>query len=267
MPQVENANFIEAGSGTPIVMVPGMEGSKEFWEPQIERMSDSYRVVACGLVKRKPSLSSSVADYAAEVLATMDSLGIDKAVMLGESMGGMVVQEIVTAHPERVLGLVLVNTMDNARNRMGFGFNMFTLATIVHNLAFLPFFTDEMRFRMLMWVGRHRGFVMDPSPGNRDLVRYLFDHGTECGAGGYLDRILACGNKRYTERLKDISVPTLVIRGTEDRLVSPEAVVQFVGRIPGARLALVEGGGHCCSYTMPDETTKALIDWLKANNF
>jgi len=261
----EGNNFIDAGSGTAVVMVPGMEGSKEFFQPQIERMSDSYRVVACDLAIRKPSISSSIADYAAEVLTTMDSLGIEKAVILGESMGGMVAQEIVTSHPERVQGLILVNTMDNARTRMGFGLNMFTLATLIHNLAFLPFLTDRMRFRLLMWVGRRRGFILDPSPGNRDLVQYFFDHEPECGAGGFLDRFLACGKQWYTEKLKDISVPALVIRGTEDRLVSPEATVQFVGRIPGARLVLIEGGGHCCSFTRPDDTTKALLDWLGDN--
>ena len=255
-------NFIDAGSGTAVVMVPGMEGAKEFFQPQIDRMSGKYHIVACDLAVRKPSISTSIKDYAAEVLKTMDSLGIEKAVVLGESMGGMVVQEIATSHPERVLALVLVNTFDNARTRMGFGPNMFTLATLVHNLVFLPFLNDRMRFRLLMWVGRHRGFVLDPSPGNRDLVQYFFDHKPECGPGGFLDRFLACGRQWYTEKLKDIRVPTLVIRGTEDRLVSPEATVQFVGRIPGARLALVEGGGHCCSFTVPDVTTNAVLDWL-----
>jgi pimeloyl-ACP methyl ester carboxylesterase len=57
-------------------------------------------------------------------------------------------------------------------------------------------------------------------------------------------------------------VPALVIRGTEDRLVGPEAIVELAGRIPGARLELIEGGGHCCSYTMPEETTAVIKDWL-----
>jgi len=111
-------------------------------------------------------------------------------------------------------------------------------------------------------VGRHRGFVMDPTPGNARLIDYLFECGLECGGKSYLDKALAGRTADYTDRLSSISVPALVIRGTEDRLVGPEAIVELAGRIPGARLELIEGGGHCCSYTMPEETTAVIKDWL-----
>ena len=262
MVEVQRAdNYIEAGSGLPLVMMPGAECSKEFWRYQVEALADSYRTVSCDLARRAPSMSSTIADYAAETLGIMDKLGIDKAVIVGESMGGMVTQEIAINHPERVLGVVLCNTMDKP-TRMGFGLNMFTLATLVHQLAFLPFLTDDMRRRLLGWVGRHRGFVMDPTPGNARLIDYLFEFGLECGGSSYLDKVFAGRTADYTSRLSSISVPTLVIRGTEDRLVSPAAAVEFVGRIPCARLKLIEGGGHCCTYTMPEETTAVIKDWL-----
>ena len=173
----------------------------------------------------------------------------------------MITQEIAINHPELVLGVVLCNTMDKPR-RGGFGFNMFTLATLAHQMAFLPFLTDDARRRLLGWVGRHRGFVMDPTPGNARLIDYLFECGMECGGKSYLDKAMAGRTADYTSRLSSISVPALVIRGTEDRLVGAEPAVEFVGRIQGARLALIEGGGHCCSYTMPEETTAVLKEWL-----
>jgi len=254
-------DHMEAGCGTAVVMLPGAEGAKEFWRYQLEALAGDYHVVSCRLAVREPSLSSTMADYAADALRIMDSLGIEKAVIVGESMGGMVTQEIAINHPERVLGVVLCNTMDKPR-RGGFGFNMFTLATLAHQLAFLPFLTDDARRRLLGWVGRHRGFVMDPTPGNARLIDYLFECGMECGGKSYLDKFLAGRTADYTSRLSSISVPTLVIRGTEDRLVGAEPAVEFVGRIPGASLALIEGGGHCCSYTMPEETTAVLKEWL-----
>jgi len=258
--------YIEAGTGQAVVMMPGMEGSKEFWRYQVEALSDSCHAVACDLAIRKPSASSTIADYAAKTLSIMDSLGIDKAVIVGESMGGMIAQEIVLNHPERVTGLMLCNTVDNPR-RFGMGFNMFTLATIVHQFAFLPFLSDEQRRKILRWVGRHRGFVMDPTPGNELLIDYLFAYGLECGGLAYVDRIIA-GSKAYnTELLSKISVPTLVLRGTEDRLVKADAVVSFIGRIPGAELALIEGGGHCCTHTMPEETTAVMREWLNRSGF
>jgi len=258
--------YIEAGSGTPIVMIPGMEGSKHFWRFQIEGLKDRYRVVSCDLARRKPALSSKVSDYARAVLDIMDELEIDKAVVVGESMGGMVSQELATRHPERVMGLVLCNTMDRPR-RGAFGFNMFTLATFVHQFAFLPFLSDRTRRRLLAWVGRHRGFVMDPAPGNYDLIDYVSVHGIECGGPAYIDRVIALSKANYTEDLSGISVPTLVLRGTEDRFVVPEAVVQLAGRIPGAELVLIEGGGHCCQHTVPGATTAALAEWLERKGF
>jgi 3-oxoadipate enol-lactonase len=257
----EAADYLEAGSGLPVVMLPGAEGSKQFWRYQLEELAGDYHVVSCALAVREPSLSSTMADYAADTLRIMDSLGIDKAVIVGESMGGMVTQELAINHPERVLGIVLCNTMDKPR-RGGFGLNMFTLATLVHQMAFMPFLTDDARKRLLGWVGRHRGFVMDPTPGNARLIDYLFECGLECGGKSYLDKALAGRTADYTDRLSSISVPALVIRGTEDRLVGPEAIVELAGRIPGARLELIEGGGHCCSYTMPEETTAVIKDWL-----
>jgi 3-oxoadipate enol-lactonase len=262
----EGDGFIEAGSGFPVVMMPGMEGSKWFWRHQVEALGDDYRVVACDLAIRKPQRGSKVADYAARTLDIMDSLGIEKAVIIGESMGGMITQEIALSHPERVAGVVLCNTMDQAR-RGGFGLNMFTLATLVHQLAFLPFLSDDQRRAILRWVGKHRGFVMDPTPGNEDLIDYLFAHGLDCGGPAYLDRIIAVSRQSYTDRLCEIDVPALVLRGTEDRLVGAETILQIAGRLPRARLVLVEGGGHCCTHTMPGESTRLIREWLADSGF
>ncbi len=253
--------YIEAGSGPAIVMLPGMEGSEWFWRFQLEALCDRYRVVSCRLAVRRPSPATTIGDYSAEVLRVMDSIGIEDAIVVGESIGGMVTQHLALEHPERVRAVVLCNTMDNPR-RWGFGLNVFTLATLMHQLAFLPFLTDRRRKRLLMWVGRHRGFVMDPSPGNADLCDYLMEHGLECGGAAYVDRFIAGGRSWFTSRLHEISVPALVLRGTEDRLVTPDAALSLAGRIPGAELALIEGGGHCCPHTMPGPTTSAIEDWL-----
>jgi pimeloyl-ACP methyl ester carboxylesterase len=253
--------YIEAGEGPPVVMIPGMEGSKWFWRFQVEGLSGDYRAVSCDLPVRKPRLSTCMGDYADAVLGTMDSLGIKKAVIIGESMGGMITQHIVLEHPERVRAIVLCNTMDRPRPP-GFGLNMFTVATLAHQVAFLPFLSDDQRRRLLMWVGKHRGFVMDPTPGNADLVEYIMRHGLECGGASYVDRMIAGGKVAFTDRLHEIDVPALVLRGTEDRMVLPETVLQLAGRIKGAEVALIEEGGHCCQHTVPDEVNAVLLDWL-----
>jgi 3-oxoadipate enol-lactonase len=259
-------DYEEAGEGNPIIFLPGMEGAKEFWKPQLEALSDEYRVITCNLPIHRPSLSRTLADFAAEYIDLMDSLGIEKAVIAGESFGGMVTQEIVIGYPQRVAAFILCNTMDRPR-RGGFGLNMFTLASYVQQFAFIPFLTKQQRKRILMWVGKHRGFVLDPSPGNEALVEYIMRYGTACGAAAYLDRIIAGVKTKHTYKLRGIDVPALVVRGEEDLLVGAETIVQLAGRIPGAELALIEGGGHCCTYTVPEASNQAILNWLHHINY
>lgn len=254
-------DFVEAGEGFPIVMLPGLEGTMQFWEPQMEGLSARYRVISCELARLPFSLRRNIDDYVRAVLRRMDFLGIERAVVAGESFGGMVSQRLAVTHPERLAALVLCNTMDRPR-RGGFGLNVFTAATLVHNLAFLPGLSRERRKSVLNWVGRHRGFVMDPSPGNDDLCDYLMAHGTDHGPLAYLNRLIAAVRGPYEHRLEDIGVPTLVLRGTEDRLVTADTTLVLLWKIPRSTLGLVEGGGHCCTYTMPEQSNAILLKWL-----
>lgn len=255
--------YLEKGNGVPVVMLPGAEGCKEYWHFQVDALSPRYRVVAMDHLVKKPSPSSTMADYAAHVLDTMDSLGIEKAVLVGESFGGMVTQEIAINHPERVLAIALCNTMDRPRGD-AFGLNMFTLATVVAMLGNAPFIPLETRKKVLMWAGRHRGLVYDGTPGNRDLVDYFTEYGTAQGVMAQVDRFVFAGRKaRYTERLHEISVPTLVMHGSEDRVSTGNTITEIAGRIPRSEIALIEGAGHCHHQTMPDETNERLLEWLE----
>jgi len=259
-------DYEEAGAGNPIIFLPGMEGAKEFWKPQLEALSDEYRVIASSLPVHRPRLSRTLSDFAGDYIEFMDSLGIEKAVFVGESFGGMVTQELAINHPRRVAAIILCNTMEQPR-RDNIGLNMFMLANFVHQFAFFPLLTKQQRKRILMWVGKHRGFVLDPSPGNEALVEYIIRYGTACGAAAYLDRMIAGAKLNFTSRLREITVPALVLRGEEDRLVAAENIVQQAGRIPYAQLALVEGGGHCCTYTVSDASNQAILNWLHHINY
>ncbi|MBI2391669.1 MAG: alpha/beta hydrolase [Deltaproteobacteria bacterium] len=252
--------YVDQGSGKPVVLIPGMEGTKEFWRFQQAVLRARYRTIVVEYPRRRPSLGTTVADYAVHVTELLDALGVARAAFVGESFGGVIAQEIATSHAHRVEALVLCNTMDRARYDH-FGLNMFTLATVVHMSAFaLP-----MRYRrpILRWVGSHRGFVLDPSPGNEALIDYILEYGTLHGLGANIDRMIAGSKARYAEKLASITAPTLLLRGTEDRVVSHATMEAMKARIPGAELALIEGGGHCCQVTLPDETNRVLVGWLE----
>lgn len=107
-------------------------------------------------------------------------------------------------------------------------------------------------------MARYRG-----TPGNRGLVDYFTGCGLAQGMLAQFDRFLFAGRKaRYTERLHEISVPALLMHGSEDRIVTGNTITEIAGRIPGAEVALVEGAGHCHQQTMPEVTNSLLLEWL-----
>lgn len=252
-------DYLDVGCGKPVVLLPGMEGAKEFWERQWPELSQRYRVIACSYARRRLRLDWRMSDYAEEIVAIMDELDLDRAAVVAESFGGLVAQELATSWPDRVVALVLCNTFDRVRYEH-VGLNMFTVASALHPLAFaLP---RPWRLPMLEWVGKHRGFVMDPSPGNRDLAAYILEHGMDPGVVEYLNRMLAGRHADYRNALGTLRIPVLVLRGEEDRVVGEATVASFLEHIPNVDLARIEGGGHCCQYTKPDTTNQALLEWF-----
>ncbi|MBF0120355.1 MAG: alpha/beta hydrolase [Desulfobacterales bacterium] len=255
--------YTECGKGKPVIMIPGLEGAKEFWKYQLEEFGEKYRVVACSHVKKNPRFEASVSDYALDIIALMDFLKIEKAAVIGESFGGMITQEIAINHKSRVSAIVLCNTTDNFfRYNSYFGFNMYTIASIFHSVAFLlP--KRSMQKALLNWVGKNRGFVMDPSKGNDDLAEYILDYALSPGFYGYLDRIIAGLKGNYNSQLSTINIPALILRGVEDRFIHTDTILELAGRIKGAQIALIDEGGHCCQYTKPSETNKAILEWFE----
>lgn len=252
---------VEVGRGRPIVLVPGMEGAHQYWGPQIEALGQRHRVVAFDLPVRWPRPGRTMADFAAEVRDLMDHLGIERATIMGASFGGSLALELALAYPERVDGLVLVSTLDRPRP-VPLGANLFTVASAVVPVAFLPGVPRPLARRVLRLVGRCHGYVFDAAPGSDALVDYALDHGTRCGAPAFIDRALAALRCRYTERLEQVAVPTLVMRGAEDRINNPLAF-EALARIPRVERVTVPGAGHCCQLTRSDVTTAAILGWLE----
>lgn len=255
-------NYTIKGQGKPLLLIPGMEGHKEFWKYQVLEFSKHYQVIATDLPKRKPNLSSTIKDYANSIIAILDKENIEKIVIAGESFGGVVSQEIAINNPNRLQALILANTL-YAPEYSNFGLNMFTLATFVHPFAFINIFPRRIKKQILNWVGSHNGFVMDSSPGNSLLSDYILDYGLSSGFGAYLDRLIAGLKVNYLDSLKKINVPTLFLRGQDDMVVSEKVVENFLDKIPDIELAVIKGAGHCCQQTSYTKTNIAILEWLK----
>ena len=172
-------------------------------------------------------------------LALRDHLGIERAHVVGASMGGMIAQTIAVRHPGRVLSLVSIMSNTGAR------------LTGQPALGVLPVFLKraprtregyvEHLVRLFEIIGSP-GFERDEAE-MRELHGRAYDRGVDpAGTSRQLAAIMTGGNR--APQLRRVDVPTLVIHGKADRLVNPSGGRATAKAIPGARLLLIEGMGH-----------------------
>jgi len=192
------------------------------------------------LVLRRPrTLAYTLEDMAADGLGLLDALGIERAHVVGASMGGMLAQILAARHPDRVLTLtsVMSTTGSLLRGQPGPRIWPFFLQAPARDAKA---YADRL-LRLLDAVGS-RGFERDVAELRaRAELAYARSPDTR-GTGRQLAAILAAGNR--TRELRSITAPTLVIHGTDDRLVPLSGGRATARAIPGARLLVIEGMGH-----------------------
>jgi len=202
---------------------------------------EGYPAPTLGQILRRDARAASytLAEMAADGVGLLDHLAIDRAHLVGASMGGMIAQTIAARRPERVLSLVSIMSSTGSRWR-----GQPKLRTFPKFLRPLP--PDRQGYidqtaDLFAWIGSP-GFDRD-EPGLRDLLGRMYDRGHSSDAfGRQLAAIIASGNR--TAELHRITAPTVVIHGTADRLVAPSGGRATARAIPGARLLKIEGMGH-----------------------
>jgi pimeloyl-ACP methyl ester carboxylesterase len=178
-------------------------------------------------------------DMAQDVTGLMDVLGIKSAHLVGASMGGMIAQEIAISFPQRVRSLTsIMSTTGNPKDPPP------TREAAAVLMAPPPTTKEEYfeRFAQTWKILRVGSFPQDEAL-DRARAKRTFERGLNpAGVGRQLRAILAAGSRK--QRLASVKAPTLVIHGTVDPLVRPEAGKDTAASIPGAKLLMIEGMGH-----------------------
>jgi len=178
-------------------------------------------------------------EMADDAAGLLDALGVEAAHVVGASMGGMIAQMVAVRHAQKVRSLVSIMSTTGAQ-RAG-----------RPALKVLPFLIkapakerEEAIERVveLFEIVGSPGFERDVAA-TRELAGMSLDRASDSrGAGRQLAAILASGNRE--SRLRSITTPTLVIHGTDDKMVAPSGGKATAKAIPGARLELIRGMGH-----------------------
>ena len=197
---------------------------------------DSLRF-ALGLRVKSPY---TLDDMAADSVAVLDALGIDKAHVCGASMGGMIAQRVAARYPERVKSLTLMMTSSGARHLPG------------PSLKVRGAMISRPKDQRLPSIVEHYvdlyGLIGSPAyPPGKDYLRERFTRSIKrsyrpAGTARQMVAIAADGDR--TPLLRTLRPPTHVIHGAVDPLVPAAAGRELGARIPGATLDVIDGMGH-----------------------
>jgi pimeloyl-ACP methyl ester carboxylesterase len=192
------------------------------------------------LLRRKPrDPAYTLDDMADDGIRLLDALGIDKAHVVGASMGGMIGQVMAVRHPDRVLSLTSIMSTTGGRF-----VGMQSPRVFPYLLGSPPNDEDQYieRARSLFAVIGSPGFERNDEEFT-DLARRSFRRGISPSATGrQLAAIIGAGDR--TKDLAGIRAPTLVIHGSDDKMIAPSGGRATAKAIPGAELMIIEGMGH-----------------------
>lgn len=241
----ENTLFTTArrGGSPPVVLIHGAGGNHMLWPIAFHRLARRavYALDLPGHGRSSGAGRQQIEEYAADVVGFLDALAVERAVLVGHSMGGAVAQVTALTAPQRVAALVLVAT--GARLRVA--------PAIIEGLSN----NFEQTVAMIMQWAWGPGAPPEMIEQGRQTM-------LKTGADVLLGDFLACDRFDLRQQIGQISAPTLVLTGSEDRMTPPRLGQALAEGIPGARFQLVEGAGHMLMLERPAETAQAVEAFL-----
>lgn len=225
------------------VLVHGAGENHLIWPASLRRMNSVtvYALDLPGHGKSGGHGRDSVADYAAVLLGFLDALSVKRAVIAGHSMGGAIAQQFALSYPDRVAGLVLVAT--GAKLRVALAILDGMLKDFEETIDFVTRYAwGPQAPEQLVRLGRTQLAEATPEVAAKDYA--------------------ACNVFDVMDRLEQITAPTLVIGGTDDQMTPPKYAAFLADRIPGARLAMIEGAGHMVMLEQPELVARHAQEFL-----
>lgn len=256
-----NIDYKVEGQGEPLIMISGAGANKSAWRYQTRVFKKHYRAITFdhrGVGKSdKPAGPYNFKTMADDTIGLMDHLNIEKAHVIGMSAGGMIAQELAINHPERVNKLVLACTFARRDETSGFSSEVEnaikTYKESSHDKASQRRLAGVfMDLQINKWS--YRIFIL---PLFKIAIRFM-PTGT-----GVEAQFEAVGAHDAVDRLGMIKAPTLVITGTEDRVIKPISSEVIASLVPNAKLVKVSGGGHSFPIEMSGEFNREVLNFLK----
>lgn len=227
------AQYVVAGSGPPVVLLHGLDGSARWWTPTIRALAPRYRCYALNFVafdRWREQGRVPLARMERFVLAWLEALGLDWAHIVAHSMGAHAALGLSARWPERLGRLVLVAPAVLSAGRRPWLSEAGRLAPFIFSAApaFLPvLFVDSLRTGPVRWLRAARELRTASTP-----------------------------------EFTGVGVPTLLVWGTDDPLVPFAGAPLVQEQLPGSRLVAIDGARHVPMYERPAQCNDAIMRFL-----
>lgn len=236
--------YDDVGAGLPVIFLHGFPHDRTLWAPQLGGLLTRARCIAPdlrGFGESEIRGPYSMDSYADDVIAMMDVLQIERAVIAGLSMGGYIAFALWRRHRERVRALILADTRAGPDTEEGLAKRRDLIA-----LARSKGSGAVADAQIAGMVGRT---TRERHPDVADSVHRMLSMAPVDGIVGALEAMMARPDS--TPTLATIDVPTLIIVGDEDVLTPPREARAMHALIPGSRLEILAGAGHVTNVERP----------------
>lgn len=246
----------EHGEGEALFLVPGLGGRAQFWNQQVKAFAEHFRVILHdhrGVGRSTPGLTvSGAAQMADDLLKTMEALGVPKAHLVGHSTGGAIGQHIALEKPERLASLVLSCSWP--------GPDEYFLQLFRTRREVLVHCGPEAYLTFGNYLGTPSRYLQ---PQMRSTETFMNERMSAFpGMEVELSRLDAVMNHDLRGAIHRIATRTLCIGAEDDQITPPGFSEEMASLIPGARLHLLEHGGHFCPISQSARYNAVVLAFL-----
>ena len=249
-----NMNYAFTGQGDPLVLIMGLGNGQQTWRFNIPAFKKYYRVITFDNrgVGNSGEGPSSVRQMADDTVGLMDHLGIEKAHILGVSLGGTIAQEMAINYPNRVDKLILGSTCACHDESNGFTPEFAkAMETFIHTRK-----APSVKLIVNKWPYQILSFF---------LMNRQYNRMNDTGRAGFAAQWKAGGKHNTLNQLSRIKAPTLVITGTGDKAIRSSSSDTLARLIPNAKLTKIENGSHGLFIEMRGRFNREVLDFLKSS--
>lgn len=251
--------YDDMGTGPAVLLIHGFPLNRQMWQPQLKPLADAgYRVIAPDLrgfgASDAPAAGYSMDVFADDIIALMDALNIEQAVIGGMSMGGYVLMNLMERYPDRVRAACFIATRSNADDEAGRERRK-AMAAEAERLGANP----------IIKIFAELLFAADTAQERPELIARVTSWMREANPKGLAGGLLAMRDRKdYTALLPSFNQPSLVLAGAEDLAAPGETAQTLISGLRGCQSQVIEKAGHMLNMEQPDLFNETMIKFLKS---